>query len=89
MKKLFFFQRKTSGNIARERLKLLLISDRMNFSTDLTERIQRDMIRCMSKYLDIDEKAVQIQYEQPGDDIHAEVSYIHAKIPVRNMKQIR
>ena len=65
MKKLFFFQRKTSGNIARERLKLLLISDRMNFSTDLTERIQRDMIRCMSKYLDIDEKAVQIQYEQP------------------------
>ncbi|MCU6761227.1 Cell division topological specificity factor [uncultured Roseburia sp.] len=89
MKKFLFFKRKTSGNIARERLKILLVADRMNFSSDLTERIQRDLIRCMSKYLELDEKGVHIQFEQPNKDKGSGTSYINAKIPVISMKQIR
>ena len=89
MKKFVFFKRKTSGSIARERLKILLLSDRMNFSSDITEKIQRDLARCISKYLDIDEKGMQIQFEAPGKSRGADVSCIKAIIPVRSMKQRR
>ena len=89
MKKFIFFKRKTSGSIARERLKILLLSDRMNFTSDITEKIQRDLIRCISKYLDVDEKGMQISFEPPGKNQEADSSCIKATIPVRNMKQRR
>lgn len=89
MKKFVFFKRKTSGSIARERLKILLLSDRMNFSSDITEKIQRDLVRCISKYLDIDEKGMHIQFEAPGKNQSADNSCIKATIPVRSMKQRR
>lgn len=90
MKRFSLFKRKTSGNVARERLKILLLADRMNFSADITERIQKDLIRSVSRYLDIDEKGIQIIYEAPQKNSKgADISLIRAVIPVRSMKQRR
>ena len=39
------FKKKTSGDIARDRLKLLLVSDRANCSPDVMEMIKNDIIQ--------------------------------------------
>lgn len=89
MKKRAFFKRKTSGNLARERLKMLLMTDRISLSTEVTERIEKDVIRCLSKYLDIDEQGADIQFEKPDYQKGIDVTYICARIPVRSMKRRR
>ena len=46
-----FFRRKSSGNVAKDRLKLVLVSDRANCSPELMEQIKNDIIRVLSKYV--------------------------------------
>ena len=40
-----FFKRKSSGDVAKDRLKLLLVSDRANCSPDVMELIKNDIIK--------------------------------------------
>ncbi len=46
------FKRKSSGDIAKDRLKLVLVSDRANCSPDVMEMIKNDIIQVISKYMD-------------------------------------
>ena len=55
MKKFRFFGKKSSGEIAKNRLKILLISDRINCSPETIDRIKQDLVRSISKYMSIDE----------------------------------
>lgn len=86
MKRFQLFKRKNSGNVARERLKQLLFHDRMSLSVDLSEKIHKDLIRCVSKYVEIDEKAVSIKFEKNKD---TQDFVIRAILPVKTMKQRR
>ena len=58
------FKKKTSGDIARDRLKLLLVSDRANCSPDVMEMIKNDIIQVISKYMEIDAEGLDIQITQ-------------------------
>ena len=40
-----FFRKKNSGEVAKDRLKLLLISDRANCSPEVMEAIKNDIIK--------------------------------------------
>ena len=86
MRKFRFFKRKTSGNVARERLKQLLLNDRMSLSADLAEKIHKDLARCISKYLEIDENTISVKFEKNPETDEA---CIKAVIPVISMKQRR
>lgn len=55
------FIRKKSSQIAKERLKILLISDRVNCSTQMLELMKIDIAKVISKYIKIDAKNVDIQ----------------------------
>ena len=48
------FKKKSSGDVAKDRLKLLLVSDRANCSPDIMEAIKNDIIAVISKYMEID-----------------------------------
>ena len=50
-----FCRKKSSGNVAKDRLKLVLVSDRANCSPDIMEQIQKDIINVLSKYVEIDQ----------------------------------
>jgi len=54
------FKRKNSGEIARDRLKLLLVSDRANCSPEVMEKIKNDIIQVISKYMEIDAEGLDI-----------------------------
>ena len=58
------FKKKNSGDVAKDRLKLLLVSDRANCSPDVMELIKNDIINVISKYMIIDTDGLDIQITQ-------------------------
>lgn len=75
----FFREKNRSAGYARERMKLLLISERIDCSPQMMKMLQNDMIHIVKKYLTIDEEQVKIHITQ-------EPAVLHAYIPVRNKK---
>lgn len=82
-----FFKKKNSGDIAKDRLKLLLISDRADCSPEVMEMIKNDIINVISKYMDIDTEALDIQITQTdSDNNNGAVPALFANIPIKDLK---
>ena len=62
-----FFRRKSSREIAKDRLKILLISDRVNCSPEMMELIKTDIAKVISKYMKIDADNMEIQISTVGN----------------------
>lgn len=83
-----FFKKKSSGDVAKDRLKLLLVSDRANCSPDVMELIKNDIISVISKYLEIDVDGLDIQITQTeSEDGYGTVPALFANIPIRDVRQ--
>lgn len=50
-----------SVSIAKERLKTLLVSDRMKCTPDLVERLSTDLYHTVSKYIEIQPEDFEIE----------------------------
>ncbi|MFI3176930.1 MAG: cell division topological specificity factor MinE [Eubacteriales bacterium] len=75
------FRKKTSKEIAKDRLKILLISDRVNCSPEMLEMIKNDISKVLSKYMKIDAQKMEIQISKTPS--------IFANIPIIDLnKQI-
>ncbi len=61
-----FFRRKSSCQVAKDRLKILLISDRVNCSPEMMELIKGDIAKVISKYMKIDAENMEIQINTKG-----------------------
>ena len=82
-----FFRKKSSGDVAKDRLKLLLISDRANCSPEIMEMIKNDIIKVISKYLEIDCDGLDIQITQTeSESENGRVPALCANIPIKDMK---
>ena len=55
------FRRKRSGQVAKDRLKVLLISDRINCSPEVMNMIKKEIAKVISKYIQIDPEKMEIQ----------------------------
>lgn len=64
----FFFRRKNSKEIAKDRLKILLISDRVNCSPEMMELIKADITKVISKYMRIDTDHMEIEIQAKGNN---------------------
>lgn len=80
-----FFKKKNSVDEAKDRLKLLLVSDRSNCSPETMELIKNDIIKVISKYMEIDAQGLDIQITQ-NDEEHTGPA-LFANIPIREMKK--
>ena len=84
------FKKKSSGDVAKDRLKLLLVSDRANCSPEVMEMIKNDIIEVISKYMDIDTDALDIQItETESDGANGKVPALFANIPIKNISGMR
>lgn len=82
------FRKKGSGDMAKDRLKLLLVSDRANCTPELLEMIKNDIIKVISKYMDIDADGLDIQITQTeSENNNGAVPALYANIPIRDIKQ--
>lgn len=62
-----FFRKKSSREVAKDRLKILLISDRVNCSPEMMELIKTDIAKVISKYMKIDTTNMDIQISKMGN----------------------
>ena len=81
------FKRKSSGDVAKDRLKMVLVSDRANCSPEIMERIKSDILEVLSKYAEVDKDQLDIHITQmETDDTGSNsVPALYANIPIRNI----
>ncbi len=84
-----FFKKKSSGETAKDRLKLVLVSDRSACSPEIMERIKNDIIEVLSKYVEIDKEGLDIKITQSEGEGAEDKSgpALYANIPIRNIKE--
>lgn len=81
------FKKKNSGDIAKDRLKLLLVSDRANCSPEIMKAIKEDIIKVISKYMEIDAEGLDIQITQTeSEGNNGMVPALYANIPIKDLK---
>ncbi len=86
MKIKHFFRRKKSREIAKDRLKILLISDRVNCSPEMMEMIKNDITKVISKYMKIDTQSMEIQISKKGSKGHdSKIPTLYANIPILDL----
>lgn len=85
--KLFNRNKENSKNIAKERLKLVLVQDRADISPKFLEMIKSDIVRIISEYADIDNDGIDIKLtrmRKEGDK--SPISALVANIPIVKVK---
>ena len=71
-----------SKDIAKERLRLVLVHDRVNVSPQFMEVLKDDMIKVISNYMDINEKEMEVNLTHTNTQVA-----LVANIPVNRMKR--
>jgi len=67
-----------SADQAKERLKLVLIHDRIDLTPDALDKMKNELLQVISKYVEIEPGAVRIQMSQEGRE-----QRLVADIPLR------
>ena len=82
-----FFKKKQSGSIAKDRLKLVLMSDRAGCSPEVMEQIKNDIIAVISKYIEIDQEGLDIKITQASSEgMDSAGPALYANIPIKEVK---
>ena len=86
--KVFSNESKTSKSVAKERLKLVLVHDRVDCSPQLLDMIKDDILKVIADYAEIEENGLEIKMSKSrGEDDESPVSALVANIPLRNIKE--
>ena len=59
----------SSKDTACNRLRVVLMQDRTNLTPELMERMRREMVDLLSKYVEMDKDALELNLEQDGDQV--------------------
>ena len=73
-----FFGEKPSSQVARRRMQVVLMHDRMDISPDLLEAVKNDILMVLAKYMEIDQQTVKVDLEK-GKEYTALISNIQVK----------
>ena len=88
--KLFNKNKENSKNIAKERLKLVLVQDRADISPKFLEMIKSDIVRIISEYADIDTDGIDIKLTRMRkEEDKSTISALVANIPIVKVKEKR
>ncbi|MBQ7199536.1 MAG: cell division topological specificity factor MinE [Selenomonadaceae bacterium] len=82
--KIFGRSEKKSGQIAKERLQVVLIHDRACVSPETMEQLKGDIITVLSKYMDINRSAMEITLENDANSVA-----LVANIPVNSLRHAK
>ncbi|EOC99821.1 cell division topological specificity factor MinE [Caldisalinibacter kiritimatiensis] len=82
-----FNKNDNSKEVAKERLKLVLIHDRAHVSPKFLDMVKGDIIRVISDYMEIDEEGLDVKLtrtKRESDD--TPIPALVANIPILKMK---
>ena len=77
-------KQKGSKNIAKDRLKLVLVHDRASMSPEIMEALRKELIQVISKYVDVDKNNIEVELND-----HNNQATLVANIPINKIKRNR
>lgn len=77
-----FGRENSSADIAKERLRLVLVHDRTNVSPQFLEALKEELISVISRYMEIEEENMDVTLQSGANQVA-----LVANIPVRRMKR--
>jgi cell division topological specificity factor len=77
------FGRENSKDVAKERLRLVLVHDRSQMSPQLLENLKTDLLRVIGEYMEIDQDGFLVDLQTNENQVA-----LVANIPVRRMKRV-
>lgn len=75
-------QDESAKDVAVNRLRVVLMQDRTNLTPELLEKMRGELIELLSKYVEMDKEALELNFEQEGDQMALMLS-----IPVLRAKE--
>ena len=79
------FRRRNSGELARNRLRLILAADRTDCSPELIEMVKEDLAVAVSRYMETDQGGIEIQIRQETAAAGRKMPALYANIPILHM----
>jgi cell division topological specificity factor len=76
-----FFGKPSSSATAKERLRLVLLSDHLSLAPDVVEALRHDLIEVISRYVDVDADNCDVTFEQREKQVA-----MLANIPILGMR---
>jgi len=73
-----FGREDASKDVAKERLRLVLVHDRASLSPQALENLKNDLVKVISQYLDIDDQGFKVDFSR-----HDDAMALVANIPIR------
>ena len=71
-----------SGSLAKERLRLVLLSDHLSLAPDVVESLKRDLLEVISRYVEIDPNHADVSFEQRDSEVA-----MLANIPITGVRE--
>ena len=62
--KRLFGQSDSSSSTAKERLRLVLMTDHLELAPDMIEAMKRDLVDVISRYVEVDRDKIEVNFEQ-------------------------
>ena len=81
----FFSSKPSPKQVAKDRLKLILIHDRGELSPTTLEKIRREIYEVLAKYVDIDDQDIDIAVTK-STDMDGDMPSLIANIPIKNLR---
>src|ERR1700692_4431768 len=79
-----FFGRESSGATARERLRLVLLSDHLALAPDVVDALKAELLEVISRYVDIDPNQAEVSFEQRESELA-----MLASVPIKAVRKDR
>ena len=81
-----FSNKVTPKEVAKDRLRLILIQDRGSLAPEMLEKIRAEILEVISKYIEIDGEEVDIAFNRAEDEDGNSGPALVANIPIKNLK---
>ncbi|GFP77266.1 MULTISPECIES: cell division topological specificity factor MinE [Clostridium] len=80
-----FSNKPTPKDVAKDRLKLILIHDRGDLAPEVLENIKQEILEVISKYVEIDSDDIDITITKTGE-MEGDSPALVANIPIKNVR---
>ncbi len=61
--------KENAKDVACNRLRVVLMQDRTNLTPELLQRMRRELVELLSKYVEMDKDALELNFDQEGDQM--------------------
>lgn len=86
--KAFSNDSRKSKSVAKERLKLVLVNDRVDCSPQLLDMIKSDILKVIANYAEIEESGLEIKMSKcRSENDDTPISALVANIPLKSIKE--